>query len=373
MNKPNLNFTAPINKVSYGITGLNLLRTLQNHYNVALFPIPSVQGIDCDSEYLPAVQTALNERQSFDYNAPSLRLWHQFDMAQHVGNGPRIGFPIFELDEFNEVEKHQLSSLDHIFVTSEWAQDIVEYTDESFSTDIIPLGFDPDVFFPVYGCEDEHYTIFLNIGKWEYRKGHDVLLEAFNNAFEPKDRVSLWMLCYNPFLEPQRNNGVDGNAEWKRLYKSSKMGHRIDILDRVNSQQDIAGIINMADCGVFPSRAEGWNLPLLEMMACGKPTICTKVSAHTEFTDEFINLFVDCYDTEVACDNKFFLGECGRWASFNDDSMYELVTWMRKIHEDKQNEGTAWCSEDRLATIERANQFTWANSAKKIVKALSNV
>jgi hypothetical protein len=40
--------------------------------------------------------------------------------------------------------------------------------------------------------------VFLNVGKWEYRKGHDVLLEAFNKAFEPTDNVRLVMNCHNP-------------------------------------------------------------------------------------------------------------------------------------------------------------------------------
>ena len=41
--------------------------------------------------------------------------------------------------------------------------------------------------------------------------------------------------------------------------------------------------MSQVDCGVFPSRAEGRNLELLEMMSAGKHVITTDYSAHTEF------------------------------------------------------------------------------------------
>lgn len=33
-----------------------------------------------------------------DFQAPCLRIWHQFDMSHFTGSGEKIGFPIFELD-----------------------------------------------------------------------------------------------------------------------------------------------------------------------------------------------------------------------------------------------------------------------------------
>ena len=48
---------------------------------------------------------------------------------------------------------------------------------------------------------------------------------------------------------------------------------------------DVAALLADCDCGVFPSRAEGWNLGLLECMSMGLNVIATNYSAHTEFVE----------------------------------------------------------------------------------------
>ena len=60
-----------------------------------------------------------------------------------------------------------------------------------------------------------------------------------------------------------------------------------------------------ADCGVFLSRAEGWNLGLLEMMAMGKPVITTNYSGHTEFATPANALLVEVPEVEPAKDGVF--------------------------------------------------------------------
>ena len=63
---------------------------------------------------------------------------------------------------------------------------------------VIPLGVDRGIFTETVSNRSE--TIFFNCGKWEFRKGHDFIVEAFNEAFEPSDDVELWLMCDNPFL-----------------------------------------------------------------------------------------------------------------------------------------------------------------------------
>ena len=86
-------------------------------------------------------------------------------------------------------------------------------------------------------------------------------------------------MCDNPFIG-------EGNQNWQNLYKNSKLGSKIRMIPRQKTHQDVMSIMRQADCGVFPSRAEGWNLELLEMMALGKDVIATNYSAHTEFCNE---------------------------------------------------------------------------------------
>jgi glycosyltransferase involved in cell wall biosynthesis len=367
-----INLVAPINEVSYGLVGKNLFRELDKIADVTLWGAPCAHNIQpSNSEDIALINKGLAKQAMFDYDAPSVRLWHQFDMACFPGRGWKIGFPIFELDSFTTAEKHQLEWLDHIMVPSGWAADVVgrEVLNGGW-TSVVPLGVDTSIFYP-RDMSPTPVTRFLSVGKWEIRKGHDVLIEAFNEAFEPTDKVSLWMLCHNFFLEPGRNNGVDGNEAWKHRYLSTKMGRCIDIIDRVETPQQVAQIMNEVDCGIFPSRAEGWNLELLEMMACGKEVIATNYSAHTEFANSQNCHLIEIDELEEAYDGKFFFGEeaeHGRWASLGDSQYDQLVEHMRSIHKAKQA-GDKLFNHEGVATAE---DFTWQNSAEVLVHSLTN-
>ena len=99
-----INLMAPINSLGYGVAGLNITKKLSEVSEVSLFPIgnPDVNT----EEDAGIVQRCIQNQESFDAKSPCLRLWHQFSMAEQIGNGLRCGFPIFELDKFNEKEIH---------------------------------------------------------------------------------------------------------------------------------------------------------------------------------------------------------------------------------------------------------------------------
>jgi glycosyltransferase involved in cell wall biosynthesis len=51
-------------------------------------------------------------------------------------------------------------------------------------------------------------------------------------------------------------------------------------------KQDIITLYKMCDCFVFPTRAEGFGLPLMEAMLCNKPVITTNYGGHLDFCCE---------------------------------------------------------------------------------------
>ena len=120
------------------------------------------------------------------------------------------------------------------------------------------------------------------------------------------------------------------------------------------------------DCGIFPSRAEGWNLELLEMLACGKSVITTNYSAHTEFCNDTNSDLVEIKDTELAYDGKWFQGKCGNWAKISDDQIDCFVSHMRKIHKCKQDNSLSV----NEAGVDTANKFSWQKSALKVKEVL---
>ena len=356
----NINLISPLNQLGYGVVGLNIVRQLSESANLSFWPIGQAS---CPREYENQVKLSIENSKIPDFDAPCIRIWHQFDMSQFVGRGKRIGFPIFELDTFNDVEKHHLSNLDHLFVCSEWAKQVVEQNIPSLtgSISVIPLGVDQSIFKPDISRRKE--TVFFNCGKWEIRKGHDVLVTAFNEAFSEDDDVELWMMCENPFYSPEEN------AYWEILYKQSKLGRKIRIIPRQETQKEVYNIMRQVDCGVFLSRAEGWNLELLELMACGKNVIATDYSGHTQFCNVNNSLLVDINEKEKAVDNKWFFGE-GEWAKIGKKQIQQASYYMSAIHRAKTQDRLVQ-NEITQSVIETANKFSWENTAKEIIDALS--
>lgn len=357
-----MNIICPINQLGYGITGLNIVKEISKQRCVSLWPIgqPQVQN----SEDAKLVKSCMVNAQTFEYNDPCLRIWHQHDMAQFVGNGEHIGFPIFELDIFNPMEYHQLNSVDRIFVCSQWAKDVclsngIKPHNASLydsAIDVIPLGVDIDIFKP---CKiNAGPTIFFNCGKWEVRKGHDLLPSIFSKAFCDDDNVELWMMTDNPFLSKEEDD------KWKRLYINSELGHKIKFINRVKSQHDVYNIMAQVDCGIFPSKAEGWNLEPLELMSCGKQVIITNYSAHTEFCNEKNSRLIDIDSLEVASDGKWFKSNVGNWAHIGENQIDQTIQHMREVHKLKQN-NELQVNEDGIKT---SQNFTWENTAKEILK-----
>lgn len=349
-----INLQAPINQLGYGVAGLNILKALQSeNVDVSLFPIGQPQVTNqADAD---AVRKGIATSQTFDPNAPCVKIWHQNQMAERVGSGKFIGFPIFELDTFNAMEKHHLSSCQHLFVCSEWAKQVCLnnlYFGEH-RVHVVPLGVDMDIFRPAPARADDK-VIFFNCGKWEVRKGHDILIEAFRKVTEEYNNVELWMMCTNPFNSPEEEN------RWRQAYNHPQ----VRLIPRAETQAEVYNIMSQVSCGVFPSRGEGWNLELLEMMAVGKHVIATNYSAHTEFCTEENCGLIPISDTEPAFDGKWFFGQ-GNWAAINAFEIESLVKNMKNIA--KNHKG-----EINEAGVQTAKTFSWQNTAREIIKCLKN-
>lgn len=372
MKSKQLNLCAPVGKVGYGVAGYNILKGLvEKDWQVALFSRDSDARQEGGERLL--IDRCVSQAQKFFYDAPCLKIWHQHELFESVGRGPYIAFPFFELDTFTEVEKHNLQYPTFLFTASNWGKEVIvsECGISTANIEVIPLGIDPLIFNPDIKPKPivdkfhtverkENSTVFLNCGKWEIRKGHDLLIDLFHTAFTKEDNVELWMVPHNPFLTS------DELKEWEDMYLNTPMGRagRIRIFDWQENHEDIANIIVNADIGIFPSRAEGWNLELLEMMALGKPVIATNYSAHTEFCNKDNCMLVDVDDVESAYDGKWFFDQ-GKWADIDANAYNSFVEHMRNSHNQK--------GKVNEAGIETGRKFTWNNTVDKIENFLLDI
>jgi glycosyltransferase involved in cell wall biosynthesis len=201
--------------------------------------------------------------------------------------------------------------------------------------------------------------VFLSIGKWEHRKQQDQIVDAFYNAFNTNDSVKLIMSMDNPFMDL---------SDKKNKYKT-KLGNQIQIINRVKSHHDLARLIQQSYCFVAPSLAEGWNLPLLESMACGKFSIATNYSGHTEFCDKNTTLLLNPTGLTPAVDGMWFRENsktnCGNWITYDQN---QLIQHMRSIYQTYKS-GLVL----NYNAIDKASTFTWDNAAKRIVEKFEEI
>jgi glycosyltransferase involved in cell wall biosynthesis len=323
----NININCPINGTGYGITSLNIVKGLYSRPDTKLSLFPIGNNIDINSEQdKNIIQEVLANSNNFDYNAPCLKIWHQHDLSQRIGNGHYYVFPFFEVDTLTDREKHHLNYADYIFVASSWAKQILLNNGITKQIYVAPLGVDTTVFQTPnkIRMQKDNY-VFFHIGKWELRKSQDFLLKAFDEAFTENDNVELRLLPFNPFLSEEEHN------KWLNLVSRCKLKDKIKIFNRLPTQYHLAEFIDDGDCGVFISRAEGWNNEILEAMALNKPIIATNYSAHTEYCNDKNCYLVNVNELEAANDGKWFNGH-GKWAKLSDNQLDQTVNYMKFVY-----------------------------------------
>ncbi len=353
-------FQSSHSRTGYGVAGAHLLKALQARgVPVAYFPIGPV---DPSLAANPALRTALDAQARFPNDMPSVRLSQQFDLAQHIGRGPRVGFTIFELDTFTAGELHHLRNQDALLVCSDWARDIVRQNGVTdIPVHVVPLGVDREVFHAqVPPARQFSETTFLQVGKLEPRKGQRELLAAFEAAFTPKDAVRLVLVCGNPFVSKAQMD------ELLTPFRRSPMASRITLLTQeLASQQEVASWMAAADCGVFAARAEGWNLEALEMLAMGREVIATNYSAHRQFLTAEVARLVSIDGLELAYPGR----STGQWAAWGAAQHEQLVTHLRAVHAQRQQHGR----QVNAAGLDAAMRFSWDAAAGHLLQALETL
>lgn len=352
-----INIYAPINTTGYGIASLNIIKGLLANTHVDYFPIHN--PMVTNKEDYDTILALLNNSLGFDPDAPCLKIWHQFDLASRIGNGKYYAYPFFELDTLNIIEQKHLTVPDEIFVSSEWAKTILNSNGINKPIHIAPLGVDRNIFNDQIQIQEQSTKdkyIFTTIGKWEVRKAHDILPKIFNLAFPDEQDVELWIVA----SEQSSYSSQEDIQKWKDLYAQDP---RLKVIPGTETQTELAQLIKYGDCGIYISRAEGWNMELLETMSMNKPVITTFYSAHTEFCTPQNSYLVDIFETEKAYDGKAFTGQ-GSWAKIGQQQIDQTIDYMRYVYKNKIN--------TNLHGLETAKALSWQNTAQTISGCILN-
>jgi len=189
--------------------------------------------------------------------------------------------------EFGAVPRAWLPGIDahvdELWVPSEFVRRM--YLEAGVDPDrvvTIPNGVDLGVFTPegdtLELAADARGTRFLFVGGLIWRKGTDVLLEAFTTAFAGRDDVTLVIKDFG-------RDGVYKGADRGPLREHAESGRlpRIVFAPDQLDTAEVAALYRSCDVLVHPYRGEGFAMPVLEAMACGLPVIATGGGPTDEF------------------------------------------------------------------------------------------
>lgn len=195
-------------------------------------------------------------------------------------DGPKIAYNVWESTLQPQGYFNKLMEFDELWVPSKWQRDCT--IAQGYPADkikVVPEGVDVHTFYPdeniSHPLTKDKFTFFV-AGRWDYRKSTKEIIETFIKTFDKNVPVELIISVDNPFS----NDGLKTTED--RLKHYGLEDDRIRILHFPPRD----GYINLLkSCNVFVScaRSEGWNLPLIEAMACGTPSIYSDCSGQLEF------------------------------------------------------------------------------------------
>ncbi len=198
-------------------------------------------------------------------------------------NGPKIGYNVWESTVQPKGFFEQWKTFDQMWVPSKWqAQCTIDQGADPAKVKVVPEGVDTKTFYP----EDPQTTLdyvdgrfkFIHFGRWDYRKSTKEIIETFLKEFDPNEPVDLILSIDNPWGEP-----LDGcKTTQERLEKFNISDPRLKI-KHFPSREDYITYLKNGHVFLSCARSEGWNLPLIEAMACGTPSIYSDCSGQTEF------------------------------------------------------------------------------------------
>ena len=248
-------------------------------------------------------------------------------------DGPKIAYNVWESTLQPEHFFNKLKEFDELWVPSKWQKDCtIAQGYNANKIKVVPEGVDTSVFFPNPKIKhkltsDGRFKFFL-AGRWDYRKSTKEIIETFLSTFDKNEPVDLIVSIDNPFS----NDGLETTEQ--RLKHYGLEDERIKVLHFPN-REDYVNLLKSSNCFVSCARSEGWNLPLIESMACGTPSIYSNCSGQLEFA-EGKGIPVDILGERPASDSSYnhFNETVGNYYEPNFDSLSEKMRYVVEFYEE---------------------------------------
>lgn len=208
--------------------------------------------------------------------------------------------------------------------------------------------------FKPYPLKTKRKTKFLHISSAFPRKGVDILLNAYFEAFTNKDDVCLVLKTF-----PNPHNTVGQMlTELRSKYPNAP---EVEWIDMDLPQEKLESLYKAADCYVSVARGEGFGLPVAEAMLAKLPVIVSPNSGMADFSNEETALLVS-FDM-VPANTHLTTGNNLSVSLWAEPRKEELVEKLRYFAFDAKREDLDQMVNRAFALI--STKFTWQAVAQR--------
>ena len=239
------------------------------------------------------------------------------------------------IDYYTHDDVYNFSSYDFLICNTERHFSVFNWHHNSH---LVNWGTNIDIFSPQFNKEGNSiFTFFHSAGRAPYRKGTDILIEAFNKI---KHSIDAKLIIHTQIPL----NIIDD--------------HKIEIIQKTVGPP---GLYYLGDVYVYPSRLDGLGLTVCEALSCGLPVITTDNQPMSEFIIRGYNgLLVD-----IA---RSYPREDGYYWPIVEPDIDDLALKMITIYEERNIIGQ-WKNNARSYAIKERD---WEINSQQIKKIICN-
>jgi hypothetical protein len=189
---------------------------------------------------------------------------------------PSVAFAMHELEYLPEEKRDWseiLNRLDLVITPTEWNRQM--WLSEGVQTpiDVVPLGVDSDVFFPVSGRTCTFLSVHENLGGASSRENWHQTLRAYCAAFTSTDdvrlRIKTWKWKPDEWQAALERALVDFDLQ--------ESAPAIEVIGERLSTDEMRALYQGAWLFIKNANREGWSLPCTEAVACGGTVAATRI------------------------------------------------------------------------------------------------
>ncbi len=287
-----------------------------------------------------------------DFNRDSLTFWYPnvFD-SYSVSSKRNLGYYIFEYTKIPKPFVQEMNKLDGICTASKWGVQTLKDNGVKVPCYIVHGGVSDRFKYMDRNQGDTDIFRFLHIGKAENRKGTELLIKSFVKAFGGNPSIRLTLSIDNPHIK-------DFDSALY-IYGQTDVGN----IDPIHFVADINELYKKHDCAIFPTRAEGIGLPIIESMGTGLPVIVSDKTGMSEYINKENAIVLEDTEKVPVYDKMFFpnAGEFGEWDSPKEDELIDKMRWVYKNYNEAKtigNNAAKWIKEN----------YTWDLAATKFIE-----